>query len=335
MLNEIQEAYEYMYDLDGAEEKPNRINWSVFMHDNDLNGLERILTTVSRAIIFEGTPEPLLGRRRATIAMKMWLGAAEDIETDENLAAHYDYMKERYSHLDHWIQRYLKEVVERESKGNLGRLEKLMKELDRRRKQFGTHSLASAPYVSDFKLIRYDKVLANAVVAYGPLKKNYLVAAFPEWRTGTNKIVNGNPDAHIKLKDDDKILKLVAAYLLERNRKQKSNADYVPEAVNYSDISYWAEGRTKLDSSKYKMFTYEDSQTHKRRPLFEFYFTKTGNTTKVMPDREWFEYCGWDIIEATDNDEKLDEYLNEHPNAIFFSDSGACKKLQENIRYTR
>ena len=335
MLNEIQEAYDYIYDYKNAAVKLTRLKWGVFTHNDDLNGLERILTTISRYFIFEDPSDTARGRRRAEAAMRMWLGFTDGLDEDERFFDQYEYLKENYPWLDHWLYNYLKDAICNDPKGRKERFDDTMELIKSKKQQLETKSLASDRNTSDYKLIRFDKILSNAQVARGPLKKYYLAYVSENWKAGTNKVTASTPDSHIKSKDDDKVLKLLAAYLLERRRKLKSNNDYVFEPVNFSDIAFWAAGASKLDRTVFKVFTYEDSRTHLRRPLFEFRSAKSGNLVKTKPDEEWMGFCGWEIIEATDNDYKLDKYLAEHPGAVFFSDPGASQLLRKNERYVR
>ena len=335
MLNEIQEVHEYLYDFDAEGYEYKRIKWPVFFHNNDWNGLERFMTMIARYFIFADGVETAYGRRRAEAAIRMWLGLSDGLENNERLAVHYEYIKDNYPWIEHWLYRYLKGAMIDEPAENRRKVEDFLESMKKKEAQFSFRSLINKGTTSDFKLIRYDKVLANAQVARGPLWRCYLVHAVPDWKAGTGKIVGSGNIAKVKDKDEDKILKLTAAYLIERNRKVKGNDDYVPEAVSFTDVAMWAAAKTRLDSTKFKMFTYEDSQTHNLRPLFTFRPALSGNLTKVMPDSEWLEYCGWDIIEATENDDKLDEYLDAYPNAVFYSDPGSCRELLVNERYPR
>lgn len=332
MLDEIREAYEYMYDFDNDGDKPRRINVSSFIRKNEMNGVERILTIISRYFIFDGELNTDISRDRAEVAMRMWLGLTDELDEKKHFSKQYENMKKNYPQLDHWLEKYLKLEFDSIDNEKKERINSFLDSLQIKKKYLKTKSMNKKTNTNDFKQIRYDKIMANAQVARGPLKRYYLVCADPDWKRGIYKETEKNPSASID-KHEGKILKLVAAYLIEKNRKKKSNNDYVHEYVNYKELSYWAD--TKLDGTKYKEFSYEDSQTHVRRPLFSSYSALSGNLSKIRPDEEWLEYCGWEIIEATESDDKLDEYLSNNPNAIFFSDYGVGKTLSKNVRYKR
>ncbi|MBE6042557.1 MAG: hypothetical protein E7220_08585 [Clostridiales bacterium] len=177
--------------------------------------------------------------------------------------------------------------------------------------------------------------MANAMSARGPLKKYYLVCRVPDWKIGVNKLKGTNPLGKLDKGDEDRILKLLAAYLIERNRKLKSNDDYIFEPINFSDIGFWQFAQGKTDSSKYRPYTYQRYDNNERRPLFKFDSSQSNNQAKAKPDEEWFEICGWELIEATENDYKLNEYLKDYPGAVFYSDPGASQYLRKNVRYER
>lgn len=336
MLNEIQEAHEYMCDISRLDIEFGRLKWKIFNHNADMNGLERMLTTIARFFIFEEESDnETVARRKAEAAIRMWLGFSDELEEDERLGSAYKYVKEKYPQIDSWLENYLKEVIHKRYKEDIDKFTAFQEQLNVKNKQFKSKSLQSGVTTSDFKLIRYDKIIANAKVARGPLKMYYLACADSEWTRGTYKTVRNNPNGALKHKDEDKVLKLVASYLLERGRKLKCNSDYVFEAFNFTDYGFWAVGGSRYDRTKFEIFTYEDSQSHNKRPLFEFRSSKSGNLSKVRPNVEWMGYCGWEIIDATENDDKLDELLSTHPNAVFFSDKGACSPLQKGVRYTR
>lgn len=334
MLNEIQEAYEYMFDPDNTCPRPHRIIRSIFLHNDDMNGLERMTTIIARYFIFDENADSYIrGRRRAEAALRMWLGFTENLGDNEKLSEEYMYLKQNYPWLEYWLSKYLKKDVSSDKQLRKDQVERVLRKLEKKKSQLESRSLSKSQNTSDFKLIRYDKVIANAAVAGGPLRKYYLVCQKPDWYSGIIKINEKNHNNHFGDTDQDRILKVMAAYLIERNRKYKGNIDYVYEPVNLSSVALWAAGSTKLDSSKFKYYTYQSKESSETRQLFSFYSSKSGNITKVKPDEEWLQSCGWDIVDATDGGVLLDEYLESHSDAIFFSDPGSNKELQQNSRY--
>ena len=334
MLNEIQEVFDYTFDLDNTDPKPWRIKRSICLHANDLNGIERMLTMISRAFIFdEDVADRVQGRRRAEAAMRMWLGYTEDLKENERLEKEYLYLKENYPELDHWLAAYLRDDASSDTPERMEKVEKALEKIAGKKSQYESRSLSRASRSNDYKKLTFDKVLSNAQGPYGPLKKYYLVGTKEKWTEGIFKRTEQNTNGKIGKGDKDKILKVIAAYLLERNRKEKGNDDYVFEQVNLSAVALWATGSTKLDSSKFAVYSFEGKEDRERRPLINFYSSKSNNYTKAKPDEEWFESCGWEIIDATENADKLNEYLKEHPGAIFFSDQGGNKELALNKCY--
>ena len=151
-----------------------------------------------------------------------------------------------------------------------------------------------------------------------------MVCDDPYWLDGVI-IDDGKP---IRIKHSDRILKTVAAYLLERERKGRSEMRLTYEPVNFSDITMWAFARTRLSSNYYNYIIDE-------RPLFEFKSCITGNLKKIKPDEEWFERCGWKLIDATESDDALDKYLESNPYAVFFADTGGASFIHPDLRYKR
>ena len=115
--------------------------------------------------------------------------------------------------------------------------------------------------------------------------------------------------------------------MLERNRKKREFESITFEPVNYKVISFWVS--IDLDGTDFKKYRYCGER------LFETQDKVVGSMSKCRPNEKWFEQCGWAIIDATDNDDLLNKYLEEKPNTIFYSDNGHGKPLSKNVRYER
>ena len=181
---------------------------------------------------------------------------------------------------------------------------------------------------NDFKKITYEKIVADAVAA-GPLNRYYLVCEKenlfdveyknkkPFQKKSWSKATKGK---------EDLILKIVAAVLLGQrsfDAEEVLSADYVLindlVPVNKTDIANWLKGNGKLDSMAEYSF--------KGKKLFESEDLK--NVAAVGVDSAWMEDCRYAVIPEN----QLDAYLSKHQGAVFYSDPGAGKFLQKNIKY--
>lgn len=325
MLNEFAEVNEYMYAPVEGQPHSGRIKRTIFLWNNDFLGLERILTMIARYFIFHDRADVTEGRMRAEAALRMWCGMSHQEKGESRLAEQYEYIEENYPWLEYWIIDYLRNSVSSDSEEAMDNVETAIEELQAKRKQFEFSSLNKRPLTSDYKTIRYDKIIANAVSAYGPLKMRYLVCLEPEW----DRDVHRNQDAKLTSAQEDRVLKTIAAYLLESGRKLRHDDAPRFERTNLKDVAYWATGDTRLDRTHYKPLGIGD------RPLFIFEKGVSGNVSKIKPDPEWFGRCGWQLVECTDNDDALDRLLDNYPDAVFFSDAGSCVPLNANERYSR
>lgn len=325
MLNEIIEASEYLYDFKNTDNGPKRIKRTVLLWQNSFLGLERILMIIARYFIYEDGVEYDEGLKRADAAIRMWCGHTSDGKIDDRLSEEYEYLKENYPWIEYWLPDYLRETAINETEKEMEIVEKGIAELMGRKKSFSVSSLNKSPNKNDFKAIRYDKIVSNAAVSRGPLKRYYLACSEAEWDIALRKEGGRRPTQ----KQKDYIIKTIAAYMLERSLKQRADNSPRFEPINYMDITNWAEISTRLYKNKYKTFVVSG------RPLFTFQSGFSGNTAKIKPDRKWFEACGWQLIDATDDDSELDAFLDENPEGIYYRDSGSCVPLEPRLRYER
>ena len=322
MLDEFKEASEYLYDLDKEGRGSERIQMTNFLRTGEFLGIERIMTTIARFFLFHDGATEEQRVYRAEAALRLWFGFPRcDIE-DEMVALEYDLITNKHPEIIGWLPKYLR--LHKDKKRDP---EKSIKEADRMienyRKEFSVSSLNKS-FGNDYKRIRYDKIIANALVSRGALKRYYLISDDQNWGYGVSGI-KGN-----KLDYPDRVLKTMAAYLLERQRKGKANGALSFEPVNLKDLTNWASADTRLESKYYDMFSIDG------RPLFAFQDLSTNNIKKIKPDKEWFDRCGWKLIDATENDVLLDRYLETYnPFATYYRDDGGGTYIMADARYER
>lgn len=321
MLDEFREASEYIYDLDKVKNGSERIQMTNFLRPGHFLGIERIMTTIARFFLFhDGTGED---RRiyRAEAALRLWFGYDRDDIDDEAVVIEYDALVVNHPEIIRWLPRYL-ELHKEKKRDPKKAIEDAERLIENYKKEFAISSFNKSSK-NDYKRIRYDKIIANALVSRGELKRYYLASDDPNWGFGVSGI-KGN-----KLNYPDRLLKTMAAYLLERKRKGKENSALSFEPVNFKDITNWASASDRLDSEDYDAFSIDG------RPLFVFKELSTNNIKKIKPDEEWFYRCGWKLIEATHNDDLLDEHLKDNPYAAFFRDDGGGTYIMPDSRYER
>jgi len=330
MLNEILEAGEYLYDFRNDKTGPKRIKNAVLLKKDknqryEFLGLEGILTIIARYFIYEDDVEYEEGIRRANAALHMWCGHAPENKAEDILSNQYEYLQENYPWIEWWLPDYLRETVSRGNEEEMENVERGIASLKDKKKSYSVSSLNKQAKANDFKAIRYDKIIANAAVSGGPLKKYYLACCDAEWGRSLRKEKNMQPTP----RQNDVILKTIAAYILERSRKQRTDSLPRFEPINYMDITYWTVNDGRLSRTNYKNFSVSE------RPLFAFQSGMSKNSGKIKPDPEWFEACGWQLIDATEDDSALDAFLDNNPEGIFYSDQGSCVPLERNARYVR
>lgn len=337
MLDEIREVQEYMFSPGMPGQQSDRIQLSVFWHAGNLNGIERMMTMIARYFLFvdnEDTDNIFL---MAEAALRMWTGntplsiaekssTRTDVsEKEAALAGEYEYLTRSYPWLNWWLPAYIKDKSKGMKESDRDKAEMAINKLAGKKSQFGRSVFGTRSGANDYKKCTYEKAVANAYSARGPLKRYYLACTDPDWKTGLSK---GNGK---KLMNDhpDRVLKILASYMIERSRKVRHDDEPRYEPVNYSDIAMWAAGSSKLDGSVVSKYKVGD------RPLFSCKAASSGNQAKLKPDEEWFTRCGWTLIEATEEDAALDEFLDANPGAVFFRDNGGNVRLSMNERYER
>lgn len=327
MLNEIREADGYLFDPDAGACEYQSLNTKLFCgKKGDLNGLDRAMTMVARYFLFEDGAEEEQAIARAKVALMMWCGLVPG-DLKGALAEEHLYLLVKYPWIDQWLPKLLRRESAMDGGPNEAIVEKTLQKLEKRREPFMYATLTQANQGNSFKLTTYEKVIANAIVAGGPLKKYYLVCKDADWFTKVCKERGSKRYADPMPKDEDKVAKLIAAYLLEVNRKKKRAVSAGFEPVSLNTLATWLGVNTKFTNTKYTVFSFE------KRELFEFEMGRSGNMIKVRPDADWFECCGWTLIDATEGDAALDEWLADHPDSVFYSDRGMAAPLERGVRY--
>lgn len=355
MLNEILEAQEYMYDLNNAKEKPERIVCGAFLKGKSpaLSGIERILTIIGRRFVFpkniddiESISSEEFDARicRAAAALRMWCGLVPQTFNNKKVKEAYEELSKEpaFQCLENWLPNYLKKALENK-RIKEEKYEAAINKLRSKKKPFAEPVFNLENSSNDYNAIKYDKVIANGLIANGPLREYCLVCDNRKWYEGIIKITEDRETKKKSLSplreaDRETILKVIAYYLLERRRTKKETADVSFEPTNFQALTFWI-GVNK-DSQKVKVYYFNDKLLFETRPVGEKKYiltedadaegTKKGvNATKIKPNEEWFAKCGWNIIDITDNDDALQEYLSKHPNAMWFTDNGGGKQLSK------
>ena len=355
MLNEISEANCYMTETLAKGNGSSRIKSNTLFKKNSkdriaqngevfsMNGLERLLMMVARRVIFsepgagdaEITQEQI---RKAKAALCMWCGVMLRKKQSQGVRFQpedYAVIKEKYLWINEWIPEEIYHALNNEYPGINGwlpyyienltdeeTLEKIIpgiEELISEKKQEALRKPAFSR--SPYKQLCYEKVIANAI-ARGPLKEYCLVCTNGSWNEGIKKQRGKNPEGKPMRSDEDRILKLLAAYMLERERKYIQREEVGFEPVNFVDISFWAEKNSYWGKKNYEVFSYNGEA------LFAFEKTPTGNLTKAKPCRRWYEKCDWRLLDITNDEKAMDKYSKEHPSAIFFLDDGENAPLR-------
>jgi len=175
---------------------------------------------------------------------------------------------------------------------------------------------------NDINKIRYDKIVANAINE-GPLRKRYLVCKTND--LGIKSITEKNPEGK-KLNNGqiDRMLKLAAAWLIKKDEAPEGTNNVL---ITKADVSNWTKSKNKLEPDETDKYRFNNEKV--------FCFTRvTGNLsslTKMRLNPKWMERMDFHIVD----EDKLDDFLSEHPDYKFFKDLGCGKYIQdgENKRY--
>ena len=353
MLNEILEAQEYMYDLNSAKEKPERIVCGAFLKGKSpaLSGMERILTIIGRHFLFPEniddigsiSPEEFETRIcRAAAALRMWCGLVPQTFNNKKVKEAYEELSAEpaYQVIENWLPKYLERAL-KDKKIEKEKYEAAINKILSKKKPFAEPVFNLANSSNDYNAIKYDKVIANGLIASGPLREYCLVCENRKWYEGIikikeNKETNRKKVLSLSEADKETILKTTAFYLLERRRKNRGIKNVSFEPTNFQALTFWV-GVNK-DSQKVKVYYFNDELLFETRSVGEkqYILTEEDNTggakkgvnaTKIRPNEEWFTQCGWDIIDITDSKNELKKYLTTHPDAIWFTDNGSKKPL--------
>ena len=176
---------------------------------------------------------------------------------------------------------------------------------------------------NSYKEITYDIIIASAADA-GPLSRYYLVCEkddFSKIKFKSEPIAGKTKKSQQETaaKRKDLAMKTVAAVLLEQKARgaKELYQGFVP--INKTDIVNWSVRSMKPDDIK--EFNIDGRELFKSESL--------NNVVFVEIDSEWADACRWDVIKECE----LDQYLEMHPKAVFFSDPGGDRFLEKNKRY--
>ena len=321
MLNEIREYTEY---TSAIEDMPVlRLMPELFMEKNKLRGLVRAMTVVARAELervgyFEAPLEQQRELIEGVIAkLRQWCGFGEDVQN--NL--------EQDEAADAWLKCYYEKAIEPLGRpGTLSWAEVVKK----KEKQFETTIVGAVNKSSEtdtMLAISYEKVVANAV-HIGPLKRYYLVCregAEEALESNGNKLrVYGKKRKQKDCEKADNVLRLVAAYLL----KQRLTGTEANQ-VNMTDLGYWAQNKKVCDSEYFRSVNKgkEYGIQYKKKRIYSSETIKK-NITKIVVNPQYLADFDFQLVEE-------EEFAGVASGYTFFSDFGAGKPLQKEMRYDK
>ena len=333
MLNEILEYDQYTQRIDYEKESVTyRLKYANLKQE--LSGIERALVIIARHEIFKKTEESEEKKEREAIeVLKAWCGFD------------YDTSVEQACMVKSWLPDYL-ELVRKEfknstksnkSEGSIKNVDAALRYLKSRQEDFKKNELCiekengkSATEGSSentFKEITYGKILMQAY-AEGELKRYYLVCdqdlldCYEVLKnTETRKRARLNTTGKNAGKELDEIFKATAAFLMEKGDKQKTSA-----FVRKTDLSNWFTGKSGYKHVNLSDYIIVHKETDEETNIFR-YETISSSIVKMLVDSKWIE-----MFRVVCED-KLDEFLAEHRNYVYYSDFGSTEYLRKNIRY--
>lgn len=343
MLDEILEYKEYTWNLNKPEDGTERIKYGTMVRGKaHFGGLERVLTIISRRFLYYyGDNATKSDCNAAFAAICAWLGFArskKNYEKDLDEAR-----KTEINAIYNWFHKYIGEVMLVSAGKDKTKLAKLKERQDYLRGGEFILKMENSCYTiglgenNDFKILRLDKAVANGICRKR-LKRFYLVCNNPFFEELTYKTKGGYEKLVVNgataMKNRDMLLRVVATYLLENYYSAPDGIDSDRLVFfNLTNFSNWQYYHKSYKKDVYDTFYYKGNKL-----IEKFDPAKHDNQVKIKINREcreWFDKCEWNLIEATDNDDKLEEYLKEHPGYCFYRDDGAGKPLGKNKRYDR
>lgn len=339
MLNEFAEFEAYTMALDNIKTEGNKtlkniardakvVNLEPLLRRSasnkggmpQLNGIERPMSIIARFFLFDDSsaadcdPEDRI--RRADAALHLWCGLVP-AELDPSAEAIYDNIKSVYPDLNGWLQEYTCKIAP-------GFYDDMVKVLKGRRGHFSKNAFQMM--YEPLQAVSYEKIIANAVVAGGPLSQYYLVCKCKDWERDMYKKTAAG-EKRLNDKDRDRILKMTAAILIGNKRRGRAPADLTYHNVNRSALSIWI--GTRVDGSAFN-YCYQRTPAFESRKLSR---NEKDNGSEVRINKTWLDRCGWAIIDATEGDDELDAFLSANPDGIYFRDN-IPGVLEKNKRYS-
>jgi len=261
-----------------------------------LLGLWRCLTIIARHFLFDEfqyqnavTPEQQTEIiSKVTFALKSWCGFLQEGEKSD-----YEF--------NGWLETYYKTyiMVEKYEKGLPSWEDIKSKKTKAYALPVFTKNVTADPsaLTTVSNAVNYERVIAKAINE-GPLRTYYLTyrkdfANQTTYKTTKENKLTGEQETQydplsgsgaIALKSRNQLLKLVSAYLIE---KEKTGNDFV--IVNLTDFSNWTQ--QKVDSAYLsKRFVYKD------KPVFKFSLVN-GNVQKLQVNPEYLEEYDFKLVE--------------------------------------
>lgn len=307
MLDELLEFGQYAYDIDSAENKPQRLR-----HKNlkdGLDGIECAMTIVARQAMFAA-------------------GGAADIDAAKQ--ALRDWCRT-------WFPAYVSKVLKNDPANDQKKCDLILRKIEEKTAEFGQyeHSMfacgisdyEASEKNNDYKSITYDKILALAFYA-GPLKKQYLLRKVPLETLVRKHTVDKETGAinskDIGKPDLDPLYKLIAAYLLEKKRAPGN--EYV--VINQAALSNWMVSGSALETSGAKtQVSWVNRYYLAGSKPEQMVFSKKiiGNNVAKLRVAPEIAAC-FALAEEPDS---VEQFLDDAPEAVCLIDCGSGQHLRE------
>ena len=294
MLDELKEYQLYTYDPKDPyfEEDNRRLRNKTFLR-NDFSGVGRAMEILARHCLFssdsEQQPDDWCGTERMAMTERVlrgWCGFYKEAERHR--------IPTEYLSLDHWIQNYISEMEK-------GREKALLEKWDRKKNYYGAKISSISKQKNDENRISYQRTIANAL-REGPLKRRYLIGKLDPEETIENRTDIGR-QRKFDRRSVPVVLGLTAMYCLQRERCNENDKRYV--IINLERLADWL-----CKDSEIQRNSLTDKWHYRGEPLFSV--LEYGRNIRYAMNRRWLEDGGWQLIDATDGDSTLDEFLAVH-----------------------
>ncbi len=328
MLDEYKAYHEFSKENLEAEQPIRRIKFS---HLSDhLKGLPGAMEYVARHALYhemdvekhaDDTSYVLEACEYARNSLASWIG--------------YDTYDEEETQLSGLLKYWMHTIGKDPLYISSPKIEDTQKKLLKRRKTL-EHKQMEDKAVGNYNTLNettYDRIIANAL-RKGPLQKYFLVGK-SNWTENLYLLKGGKPGnkkTKLNKSSTDKILRIVAAWVLASQRYERVQPRFVK--INLSDINQWAVPQNpKLDEFIREVY-WEDI------PVFEKYNIDSGKKekggaayTKLKINESWLKRCDWHLIKDDGSDETIETFLKEYMQYTIYKDLGCEAELRRETSY--